>query len=175
MDPAPNAQVSNRVLRLNVGFLTNEGPGNSHKSELNFPTLKIADDLVVKYLRGPLRLSRTKEGILVQANLQTAIDSACFRCLDIYDHPITVELEELFYTHWSSEALFTIGDDGILDLTPLLREEIMIEADYGKPFRADKNGICRMCGIPTQDKLRINEEELIDPRLAVLKKLLDSS
>ena len=174
MKPAPKSTVSNRVLKLNVGFLLSEGPSHTHKSELDFPQLKISDDLIVKYLYGPLRLSRTKEGILVQAELETAIDGSCFRCLDSHEHSLTIELEELFYTHWNSDAEFYIGDDGILDLTPLLRDEIIIEADYGKPFRVDEHGFCQMCGELAQDKLQLNQEEQLDPRLAVLKKLLDS-
>lgn len=174
MAEAPDHKVSNRVLKLNVGFLLSEGPGNSHKSEFNFPTLRVSDDLELQYLRGPLRMTRTKEGILVQAGLETVINGECYRCLEPYPHPIAINLEELFHTSWNPDAEFFIGDDAILDIGPLVREEIMIEMDLGKPFRPDDNGICRMCGVPIQERLRINEEEHIDPRLAVLKKLLDA-
>lgn len=174
MDHAPKSQVSNRVLKLNVGFLFNEGPGNSHISDLDFPYVRVSDDLELKYLRGPLRLSRTQEGILVQADLQTALDGECYRCLDLHEQDLTINLEELYHIQWSPGAEFYIHEDGIIDLGPLLREEVMIEADFGKAFRPDEAGICQMCGISIQEKLKANEDEYIDPRLAVLKQLLDS-
>jgi len=174
MDDSSKSQVSNRVLKFNVGFLLSDGPAHSHKSEVDFPCVLVSDDLTLKYLNGPMRLSRTKEGVLVQADFKTAIDGACYRCLDPYDHPITVKLEELFGYKTEAETEFYIGDDAMLDLAPLLREEVLIEVDYGRPFRPDSKGMCMMCGVSVEEKLRINEEEHLDPRLAVLKKLLDS-
>lgn len=174
MSHAPKKQVSSRVLKLNIGFLLNEGPGNNHTSDLDFPHVRVADDLNLKFLRGPLTLSRTQEGILVQAELQTALDGECYRCLDVHEQHLTINLEELYHIHWDPDAEFYIHEDGILDLGPLLREEVMIEADFGEAFRPDKAGICRMCGIAIQEKLKVNEDEYIDPRLAVLKQLLDS-
>jgi len=166
--------VSNRVLKLNIGFLLTDGPAHSHTSEIDFPAVQVADDLRVKFIEGTLRLSRTKEGVLVQAQLHTALDGECYRCLDPYQHPITLRIEELYAMQPGNDTEFFIGDDGILDLAPLLRGEIIIEADYGRPFRPDDSGVCRMCGVDIEEKLRLNEEEDLDPRLAVLKKLLDS-
>jgi len=174
MDDPSKSQLSKRVLKFNVGFLLSDGPAHNHNSKIDFPQVLVSDDLTLKYLRGPMRLSRTKEGVLVQAEFETAIDGSCYRCLDPHQHPIMVELEELFGYKSEAETEFRIADDAMLDLAPLLREEVLIEADYGRPFRADPNGICRMCGVAIEEKLRVNEEEHIDPRLAVLKKLLDS-
>jgi len=166
--------VSNRVLKLNVGFLLSDGPGNNHTSDVDFPAVKISDDLTVNYIRGQLRMSRTKEGILVQAKLKTERDDECYRCLDPFMHEIDVKLEELFAYHSDADAEFSIGEDAMLDLAPLLRAEIMIEADYYKPCRPDAKGNCLLCGVDIHEKLQAEEEEYIDPRLAVLKKLLDS-
>ena len=77
-----NTYVSNRVLKINVGFLLAAGPGANHDSVFDVPTLKVAEDLTVNYVRGPIRLSRTAAGILVQGNLETAINGECYRCLD---------------------------------------------------------------------------------------------
>jgi len=174
MDKPSKSQVSNRVLKFNVGFLLSDGPAHNHNSNIDFPSLRVSDDLSLGFLRGPMRLSRTKEGVLVQAEFETALDGSCYRCLEPHPHPITVKLEELYGYKSEADTEFQIGDDAMLDLAPLLREEVLIEADYGRPFRPDPQGMCRMCGVSVEEKLQVNEDEYIDPRLAVLKKLLDS-
>ncbi|GAB4320344.1 MAG: hypothetical protein Kow00117_09840 [Phototrophicales bacterium] len=168
-------KLNSRVLKINVGFLMNEGPGNNHNSEIDFPTVHVSDDLNLKYLKGPLRLSCTKEGILVQATLETAIDDECHRCLDPIHHVMTLEIEELFaFKHSLAEAEFFIDEDNIIDLAPLLRAEVLMEQYYDRPCQLTAQGICPCCGKTKAELLGKEEEEHIDPRLAVLKQLLDA-
>lgn len=167
--------MNNRVLKLNVGFLLTSGPGNSHDSEIDFPAVRVADDLHLSYLRGPLRLSRTKEGILVQATLETTVADECYRCLDPVNHQVVLDLEELYtYQTHSEEAEFSIGDDAILDLAPLLRAEILIELSHGVLCQDDCKGLCPVCGANLNRETCECDRDNIDPRLAVLKKLLES-
>ncbi|GAB4516993.1 MAG: hypothetical protein OHK0046_23160 [Anaerolineae bacterium] len=167
--------VNNRVLKLNVGFLLTSGPGKSHDSVIDFPAVKVADDLMIKYLRGPLRLSRTKEGILVQAQLETAVDDECYRCLDEVEHTVNVNLEELYaYQSYPSQSEFSIGDDAILNLAPLLRAEVLIELSHGVLCRPDCKGLCPECGTNLNKATCNCEDNKIDPRMEALKKLLKS-
>lgn len=166
--------VNNRVLKLNVGFLLTTGPGHNHNSTLDIPAVRVTDDLILNYIRGPLRLSRTKEGILVQAQLQTSLDDECHRCLDPIDHEMTLKVEELYAYHTDYDAEFRIDEDGILDLAPLLREEVLIERDYSRPCQLNEKGVCNKCGRTLSDITGEDSEDPIDPRFAELKKLLDS-
>ena len=167
------SSLSNRVLKLNIGFLLSDGTHRTHDSTFDFPKLKVADDLTVNYLKGSLRLSRTKEGILVQADLQTAIDDDCYRCLEPINHVIHLDLEELYATDFSNdEAEFFIGDDAVLDLSPLIRAETLIEQSYCKPCRLDANNNCPICK-KNFTKEKQDDDDKIDQRLAVLKELLD--
>lgn len=162
-----------RVLKINAGFMLNAGPGNSHDSTFDLPAVRVSDDLALNYLTGPLRMSRTKEGILVQATLHAGMNNECIRCLDPVEQDIECEIEELFATNPSVNAAFHLGEDGILDLAPLLREEILIHSDDRVLCREDCKGLCPDCGINRNREVCNCADQHIDPRLAALKDLLE--
>jgi len=166
--------VTNRVLKLNVGFLLADGPGNSHEMAFNLPAIRLSDDLILGYIKGVLRLSRTKEGILVQGQLAVELDDECCRCLDAVSAEITFDLEELFMHPPSFETEFSIHDDGILDLAPLIRSETLIIQSRGIYCRPDCKGLCAECGENLNHTTCSCEADDIDPRMAPLKQLLDS-
>jgi len=168
--------LSNRVLKLNVGFLLSLGSGNIRDVPFEIEdSVQIADDLVAKSIEGSLRLSRTKEGLLVQTHLVVTVDRECARCLSIFEHAIPVEVEELYaYPHPLPETEFFIGQDAKLNLAPLMRAEILIALSHREYCREDCKGLCPVCGINRNEDSCTCESELIDPRMTVLKQLLDS-
>lgn len=165
--------LPNRVLKLNVGFLLNTGPGHSQDFELDVPTVKLSDDLVLSYVRGPVRLSRTKEGILIQADLHAGAQDECYRCLEPVKRDMTIEIEELYGVNEQVDSDFVIHDDGILDLGELLRAEVLINSAHRVLCRQDCKGLCPECGANRNEGNCDCEQEMIDPRLAELKKLLN--
>lgn len=174
MKQSSNHYLNKRVLKLNVGFLLNSGPGHSHDSELDMPGILVADDVKLHFLKGPLRLSRTKEGVLLQAQLQTAVDAECYRCLDNTTHTINLNIQELFAYQSYASAVFHIYEDANLDMGPLLREEVLIEASHGTLCQANCLGLCPECGANLNHQACDCDRDYIDPRFAILKNLLDS-
>ena len=168
-----NGFVGNRVLRLNVGFLLNAGPGHIHETELDVPAIRVADDVDLDYLKARLRLSRTKEGILVQGRLTAGLESECYRCLRPVQRVITIELEALLAYPAVPDCEFSIGEDAILDLVPLVRAEILIEEAHGVLCQPDCKGLCVECGENLNDGPCQCDTEIIDPRMAKLKALRD--
>ena len=162
-----------RVLKINAGFMLNAGPGNSNDSTFDFPALRISDDLTLNYLTGPFRMSRTKEGVLVQATLHAGLNTECIRCLDPVQEDIVFEIEELFATNPSVTTAFYLSDDGILDLAPLLREEILIHSYKRILCKPDCKGLCPECGKNRNREDCTCAEQQIDPRFAALRDLLE--
>ena len=173
MKSLTNNFVSNRVLKLNVGFLLNDGPAHSHDSVFDIPAVRVADDLDLLYVRGPIRLSRTKEGILVQSRLRIGIEDECFRCLEPVTAELTIEIEELFSHLTSVSGEFVIHDDAVLDLAPLIRAEALILGGQGVLCRADCKGLCAECGANLNTETCDCYLDQVDPRMAKLKELLD--
>ena len=173
MNEPHNGYVNNRVLKMQVGFLLNEGVGQSRDMEFEIPTLRVADDLTLDYLRGTLRMMRNSRGILVQGTLHTGFHGECARCLT--DIPVTLDIpiEELFVYPPDPDAEYCLQDDGILDLAPLLREETILDTPIGALCKPDCAGLCLNCGKNLNDGPCDCERDEIDPRLAALKALMD--
>lgn len=178
-----NSYLNKRLLKLNVGFLLSEGPGNSRSMPINIPErVQVDDDLYLESLNGDLFLTRTKEGILAQATLQVAHQRECDRCLDEFVHVFDVPVEELFaFPADPGKTVFSIDSTGDIDLALLLREEVLIEEGYRVICRDDCRGLSATNGVNLNHEEEILDEieEIpetdtpIDPRLAILKQLLD--
>ncbi|MBI5671181.1 MAG: DUF177 domain-containing protein [Chloroflexi bacterium] len=164
--------VSNRVLKINVGFLLADGPGHSHETAFDIPEVRVADDLTLAYVRGPLRLSRTKEGILVQGKLDVGITGECYRCLEPVTQNVTLQLEELYIYPPQPGAELVVDETANLDLAPLLRDEVLIIASRGLLCREDCKGLCPTCGTNLNESTCDCVQTAVDPRLAQLRNLL---
>ena len=175
MSNAQTGYINNRILKIQVGFLLSEGAGQSRDFEFDVPQkLRVSDDLTLDYLRSNLHLSRTSRGILVQGVVETRFSGECARCLDDMLVSLEVPIEELFVYPPDPNEEFTVSDDGILDIAPLLREEIVTNTPIGILCKADCAGLCPTCGQNLNDGPCDCEREDIDPRLAALKTLKDS-
>ena len=173
MSTPPKSFLSSRVLRTNVGFLLSAPSGTHHDSRLDIPEpIRVDEDLVVNAISGALRMTRSKEGILVQAQLIVSVDNECSRCLDTVTQDVIVNVEELFAYPASNISEFSVGADANLDLAPLLRAEVLIEMSHRVFCREDCRGLCLTCGANLNRETCDCAQEDIDPRLAVLKKLL---
>lgn len=168
-----NGYISNRVLKLNVGFLLGAGPGHIHETAFDTPAIRVSDDVDLAYIRGPLRLSRTKEGVLVQGKLRVGVPDECYRCNDPLLRDVKLELQELYNYPVPKDSEFSLRDDGILDLAPLIRAEALIEAAHGVLCKPDCKGLCPECGTNWNNATCTCADDNIDPRLARLKDLMD--
>lgn len=182
MGGARSSYLKRRLLRLQVGFLLSEGPGNSKAVPICLPQrVQVANDLDLESLAGSLVLTRTKEGILIQGALQVSLARECDRCLEAFDHAFELSVAELFASPSDANiSVFSVDSNGEIDLAPLLREEVLIKESYRTVCRADCRGLSAETGI----NLNHEEESLvvagphfdggeaIDPRLAILQQLL---
>ena len=99
----------------------------------------------------------------------------------MFEHGFGLDVAELFASPPdANKSEFSVDSNGEIDLAPLLREEVLIEASY----RAVCREACLGLSVVTGDKLgdewekrreaedELDDEAEIDPRLAVLKQLL---
>ncbi len=165
--------ISNRVLKLNVGFLLGSRAGATRDHVFDVPRLRVADDLTVEFLRGGLELTRTRRGILVRGNLRTATIVECVRCLEPFPLQISLDLEELYVFPPTPKAELTVGEDGILDLAPLLRAEVILHIPIKALCKPDCKGLCPECGQNLNLATCTCRSDRIDPRMEALKILLE--
>lgn len=161
-------------LRFNFGFLLEADYGTSRRIELDYPTIQLSDDVTLTPLRGVLTATRTTEGIYIQGGLESSMSLECVRCLEEAIVPIEIALDELYYypPHVAPPGEHRVGEDGMIDLAPLVRELSLLALPIKVLCRPDCQGLCQECGA----NLNLGDcgcgEQQIDPRLAALGSLL---
>jgi uncharacterized protein len=84
---------------------------------------------------------------------------------------LNVSMEEIFSFSPATDPIYFI-DEGWLDLRKPLREQILLAMPMHLLCRPDCKGLCPNCGQNLNEGPCQCSTENIDPRLAVLKKLL---
>lgn len=162
-------------LRFNFGFLLEANLGESREIELDYPTIRVAEDLDLKPLKGVIKASRTSEGIYIDGKLATALDVECVRCLTYFSLPVTLQLDDLFYypPYTAPEGEYVVGENGFIDLSPLVRELSFLEVPMQPICREDCQGLCQECGANLNEGDCGCQDDDSDPRFAILGQLLD--
>lgn len=161
-------------MRPNVGFLLREAAGYSRVLQVNLPATTLADAVQVEWLRGQMKLTRTRQGVWVDSELEAAILADCTRCLVAHTLTLAIQLQELFYHPPSSARSlsdYVVTEDGILDLVGPVGEQIVLGIPMQILCRLDCRGFCSQCG----QNLNLGScdcaGKATDPRMAVLREL----
>jgi uncharacterized protein len=87
-----------------------------------------------------------------------------------------MELDDLFYYPPQSAPAgeLTIGDDGFLDLGPVVRQLAVLAVPMQVYCRPDCLGLCPECGANLNEGPCNCEPDDVDPRLTGLRSLLDN-
>jgi len=162
-------------LRLNVGFVVAQSAGFSRDFPFDLPQINIPPDLHMNNLYGSIRVTRTPQGILLQAEFKAQTTLECVRCLTELQQSLEINFTELyaFSQRYVTDSGLLMPETGIIDLTPVMREYILLEIPISPLCRPDCKGLCPICGNNLNESTCNHEDESGDPRLASLKKLLD--
>jgi uncharacterized protein len=104
------------------------------------------------------------------------ISAECARCLEPLMLDIAIQMDDLFYypPQTAPQGEFSVGEDGFLDLAPLVRQLSLLEFPMQPFCRSDCKGLCINCGQNLNEAECDCEVDEIDPRFNVLRSLLDS-
>lgn len=162
-------------LRLNVGFVVAQSAGFIRDFPFDIPQINLPPDLHLNSLTGEVRVTRTPQGILMQADFQTLTELECVRCLTNFQQPLNISFTELyaFSTRYATDSGLLMPETGIIDLTPVLREYALLEIPISPLCKPDCKGLCPICGNNLNETTCNHEEASVDPRLASLKSLLE--
>jgi uncharacterized protein len=123
------------------------------------------------------RLQETGEGRFYwQGSLRTVVAGECRRCLAPVTMPVTAEFGALFSQGADAEDdpdCYAVSPDAsVIDLTPAVREELVLAAPAFLECREDCKGLCPRCG----RDLNLGPCDcppVTDPRWAALEGLKD--
>ena len=99
----------------------------------------------------------------------------CDRCLSAFDKTYDVPLEHTLVATLEDEENddYILLDQYQLDLADLTLADILLELPYKSLCRDDCRGLCPMCGKNLNEGLCGCTRQSVDPRLDVLRQLLE--
>jgi uncharacterized protein len=170
-------------LAWNVTGLLVEPPGSTRDYLVAGVVIDLGGDLrLADPIEGRVRLSRTNRGLIVQADLETSLDTQCSRCLRPIEVPLEIHIEEEALpgldlqtgvpvdTSREPDAL-RLTDHHELDIEQTVREAIQLAEPIAPLCEPDCPGLCAVCGERLTDGPHDHGEDAIDPRLEVLRSL----
>jgi len=108
-------------------------------------------------IRGEVQLLCTNRSILVRGTVETTAREVCSRCLEEFDYPLSLDIEEEYFITRdpASGALlppetesgaFTIDENNLLDLSEAVRQYTLLAQPMKPICREDCAGLCPQCG-----------------------------
>ncbi|HMA33823.1 MAG TPA: DUF177 domain-containing protein [Chloroflexia bacterium] len=178
-------------MEFNVSGLMKELVGAKRSYEFGMPALPLsvplegdADAVVARGVHGTITLTRLRGQVRAVGQVQAQVTLECGRCLEPFTSTIVAPLDELFQQTVdvvSGTALVPAGDDDelfpidhnhILDLTEPVRQALLVSLPM-RPLHSEAcRGLCPHCGANLNLTACDCPTEELDPRLAVLGRLL---
>lgn len=171
------------LMRLDLRELL-ETPGATLEVGLEGQIEELADLNLTVPLTGRLRITNSRQAVVVQGNVEAVVTLECGRCLAAFDKRLATEVnascplgyfvngpaDEDFDAELDEEAL-DFFDATSLDVSELLRQCLLVELPIAPLCRRDCKGLCPTCGADRNlDHCGCNEPS--DPRWNQLATLL---
>ena len=150
-------------------------------------TLEGEDFRVVAPVKLTARVTKDAQKIRLEGRVQTTLETDCGRCLEPFSLPVNAKLELMFLPDAGDGAVQVAGEkevrdddvgvsfykDETIDLGEMMRDEFYLALPMKPLCKDDCKGLCPLCGANWNRDTCTCKAEWVDPRLAVLKKLLD--
>lgn len=127
----------------------------------------------------PVSVTGNVEGHTGTAELDVSVsfdfELPCDRCNSVFTTHYEFEFHHILVSSLNNEDndTYIVVEDNRLDLDELLREDILLELPVKFLCRPDCEGLCPTCGRNRNEGLCQCVSRQTDPRLAVLKQLIE--
>jgi uncharacterized protein len=125
------------------------------------------------------RLTREGNKFYVHGTVGTTVLMPCARCLGEAQTAVNGEFDGIFHWKQSHNTFVHISDEGdehqfggaVLDLSPLVREAVIMAIPIAPLCQPDCAGLCPHCGADLNKEKCTCDDNNIDPRWSALEKL----
>ncbi len=158
-------------MRFRVSKLIHAIVGARQTESFASESLWLDDELRVDSVKADLVFTRMNDSVMVEGTINAVVRAQCVRSLEMFDLPITTDLDDVFFalphrrlteTPLEDDALNRISDDGFVDLTEPVREHIIMAMPLdpiSPAFRDDQQAQANMdaiLGEDAEDWLKVN-------------------
>lgn len=129
-------------------------------------------DASITAIAAEIDATHTDPGAYLEGDARAVVSQECVRCLRPVPSPVKAHFAEQYYAKLSvvtgaamPEAprdAKVIGSDFKIDLTTLLREELILATPQAPLCRLDCRGLCPVCGVDLNDSPHVHEAEADD-------------
>lgn len=128
--------------------MLNESIGNHRDLTFEIDEITLYSELELTNLKGQVRINRTPQGLLIEANFQATVVGQCVRCLEEFEQPLETEFKELFAyrTRHTRDSEFFVPEDGHINLAPLVYQNMLLALPIKALCQPDCKGLCIICG-----------------------------
>jgi uncharacterized protein len=171
-------------LKINLAILPEEGLRLTFSEGANWFRGCFSDDELPDFslVKAEVNCLITKSGntVYIRGELAAQISQACGRCLEPatipiggdFDYTLVPEksevAEDIELTAQELETSYYRGD--FIDLAPLICEQIVLQIPMKILCSEDCKGLCPRCGVNLNNGSCNCHSDVVDDRLAVLKK-----
>lgn len=128
-----------------------------------------------------VNLKKIHQALYLEGNIRATARMDCSRCLETAVLPIAASFKYILKplqaeNHEEKELSaddldFAFYENELIDLDPLIAEQVMLQAPMKALCREECRGLCPHCGVSLNKESCRCHDERIDSRLAILKKL----
>jgi uncharacterized protein len=139
-------------------------------------------DAAIVDIDAKLHATHTNPGAYLEGSADAHVAAQCARCLTPIDTPVHADFAEQYFATVPVDTgvgivaapldAKTVGSDFMVDLTPLLREELILVTPVAPVCRPDCAGLCPVCGDDLNDRPHAHDEP-VDRRWTALQELRD--
>lgn len=175
------------MIKLNVEDIPEEGiqiqlvdeEANLKESLLDLPGIDFSLD---KAVRGHLMINKSDKAVWIKGRIEAEITLQCSRCLEDFRFPLDSNCEVTLFPFedqtFPQEEELNVEDlrssyyyEGEIDLSAIVREQILLDIPYKPLCRPSCKGLCATCGEDLNRGSCSCKEEVFDERFAPLKGL----
>jgi uncharacterized protein len=161
-------------------------PGSMRPVQLSAPApegLGIADLIGVPLgaaLALDLRLESVMDGVLVSGVVTAPVSGECGRCLAAVSDELAIRIQELYVypeastDHDDDDEVAQLEGD-LLDLTPTLRDAVVLALPLNPLCQPDCKGLCATCGERLDELPDPHTHDTTDARWGALAGLLEQT
>ena len=170
-------------MRIEVGRLDSSGESFAHRYgpddlDLQEDRARLASEAVVKG-----RVTRKGSEVTLRGDLSANVEVDCDRCALPVALKLDVDLDVAFLPAedearvtenvelGKSDLVYSVYEDGVLDIDELVREQILLELPTRQLCREDCRGLCPVCGVNLNLAECSCPAKEIDPRWSALADL----
>jgi len=172
---------SDRSLKIDLANIAGT-PGARGRYSISEEVPPTDDVVPIGPVEGELEVENIGSLLLVRGVLHARVRLTCVRCLASFELPVEMEVEEEFATEITEPDVPTMDrdepeasamSDFILDVSELIRQQLLVNVPMAAICREGCRGICPVCGQNLNEETCTCAAQPVDSRWAKLADLAE--